>query len=1213
MSSFKKGDQVLRSRYTLIDGPRGANGSDDWVAIDRYESPFLVKLWAYQGDNPDDVQRALWDSELRTLYRVGSSPGADETLLVLRDAGIDRDHHSFVMALEAPGYDTLGGTFAHRARYTWLSNRDANARRELWRLLQRLADGLRLLHEQHVLHRNVTAETAFFNPEQGIASARLGGFEWSMRLGVPAHNQPPPGWSSPPEFFTSTAYGYRPETDWYAFGMLAARCLLSVENYAANPPVERHRRVFKMAETSTDISDVERALLVQLIAVDPRERLSRGFEIEVRIRDIVDRLDQSTEPRAEERPFIVVISPTDSDLLEAAHHSGFEPNPAHPHDAFNPNDLLHVEGLRAFLQGQLQEPQLYAVPNADFFLLVGAQVILRIVPYETFDSDNNAIRTWALARCIGIGELRANDGGTQCTRLPKGQVVVRTKRDVQRDRNARQQARNWERILPKIDKPAQLRASLARFHDFIRCTNQLELLIRDAEIFRYRIVSQTRQEGADRLVLVEMARARPVAPFARMEGGMPAFLNREIESGNRDCRLVGLTSTDEDGLSIGRLDKSQFWEIQDIRGNEVVLTRPMQNAQRSASPEGTLRTFGMFGQIALIKRRKRAIDRLEKHSYLLRSLSAPGQVYMDTGAMSPTAPLAEDKVDAAKRAAIEDILRVRPIYTLQGPPGTGKTTLVAHLLRQILSDDKVAQILITAQAHGAVDVLREKVRHEAFADVPESEQPLAVRLGTFSENPVEQDGSVEHESLRILERARDALASVTMLNSLQSEWLDAVKTMIGALRSWRPDRVAPDFCELVKRGANITYCTTSAGDLEALADMEQSFDWSIIEEAGKAHGFDLALPMQAGHRWLLIGDQNQLPPYRFKDYWDGIEQLEQAVVALQLLPDRGANLVDFDWIRAWQDQSSADRNTFKDYALSWLNTFERIFGYCSNCTGSERVTINEANGAAAGMLSGQHRMHPLIGELISLAYYKGKVQNCTLDEQGAPLPRVVHPFSEPGVVSGRAIVWIDLPWVQREPSCAERGPETRHPRYTNPAEIEALASFIGSLESTAETDPIELALLSPYNQQVTLMNRRLLELRPRLSGLELKRDRRQRRRPGVTEAAEKFAHTVDSFQGNQADVIAVSLVRNNAALPGDGLGFLTEAPRLNVLLSRAERLLILVGSWEFFERQVSLIDPTDTTNPMWHWRKVIDNLRAWFASGRAARVNADPSAWKPRR
>src|SRR6185312_1706761 len=91
------------------------------------------------------------------------------------------------------------------------------------------------------------------------------------------------------------------------------------------------------------------------------------------------------------------------------------------------------------------------------------------------------------------------------------------------------------------------------------------------------------------------------------------------------------------------------------------------------------------------------------------------------------------------------------------------------------------------------------------------------------------------------------------------------------------NRSLADFQQLVKRGASITYCTTSAKDLEALADSKQSFDWSIVEEAGKAHGFDLALPLQAGHRWLLIGDHRQLPPYRFDDYSAGIAALNGVV------------------------------------------------------------------------------------------------------------------------------------------------------------------------------------------------------------------------------------------------------------------------------------------------------------------------------------------------
>jgi hypothetical protein len=146
----------------------------------------------------------------------------------------------------------------------------------------------------------------------------------------------------------------------------------------------------------------------------------------------------------------------------------------------------------------------------------------------------------------------------------------------------------------------------------------------------------------------------------------------------------------------------------------------------------------------------------------------------------------------------------------------------------------------------------------------------------------------------------------------------------------------------------VTYCTTSAGDLEVLADATQSFDWAIIEEAGKAHGFDLALPLQAGHRWLLIGDHKQLPPYRFKDYREGIDVLDEAVAALEDLPERAGNLLDVEWIRSWRDRRDEERAEFKEYARRWLNTFERIFEYCSVATGAAKLTLGERTALRQG-------------------------------------------------------------------------------------------------------------------------------------------------------------------------------------------------------------------------------------------------------------------------
>ena len=142
----------------------------------------------------------------------------------------------------------------------------------------------------------------------------------------------------------------------------------------------------------------------------------------------------------------------------------------------------------------------------------------------------------------------------------------------------------------------------------------------------------------------------------------------------------------------------------------------------------------------------------------------------------------------------------------------------------------------------------------------------------------------------------------------------------------------------------------------------------IIEEAGKAHGFDLALPLQAGHRWLLIGDHKQLPPYRFKDYREGIDSLETAVNALDALPQGAGGLLDIEWIQSWKDREEEQQEEFKEYARRWLNSFERVFEYCSVATGLEKRTLDQADGAAAGKLSHQHRMHPTIGDLISGAY-----------------------------------------------------------------------------------------------------------------------------------------------------------------------------------------------------------------------------------------------------
>jgi len=65
--------------------------------------------------------------------------------------------------------------------------------------------------------------------------------------------------------------------------------------------------------------------------------------------------------------------------------------------------------------------------------------------------------------------------------------------------------------------------------------------------------------------------------------------------------------------------------------------------------------------------------------------------------------------------------------------------------------------------------------------------------------------------------------------------------------------------------------------------------------------------------------------------------------------------------------------------------------------------------------------------------------------------------------------------------------------------------------------------------------------------------------------------TVDRFQGSERDIIVLSMVRNNQNKHGD-IGFAKDYRRLNVALSRAKELLVLVGSSKMFTERAKQPD-----------------------------------------
>lgn len=77
-----------------------------------------------------------------------------------------------------------------------------------------------------------------------------------------------------------------------------------------------------------------------------------------------------------------------------------------------------------------------------------------------------------------------------------------------------------------------------------------------------------------------------------------------------------------------------------------------------------------------------------------------------------------------------------------------------------------------------------------------------------------------------------------------------------------------------------------------------------------------------------------------------------------------------------------------------------------------------------------------------------------------------------------------------------------------------------------------------------------------------------------TDVEKMIVSTVDDFQGDERDIIIISMVRNPTDPGRSNPGFILAYQRINVALSRARRLLIMVGNRKYLESK-GVIDLPD--------------------------------------
>ena len=145
--------------------------------------------------------------------------------------------------------------------------------------------------------------------------------------------------------------------------------------------------------------------------------------------------------------------------------------------------------------------------------------------------------------------------------------------------------------------------------------------------------------------------------------------------------------------------------------------------------------------------------------------------------------------------------------------------------------------------------------------------------------------------------------------------------------------------------------------------------------------------------------------------------------------------------------------------------------------------------------------------------------------------------------------------------------------------------------------PPTLAILSPYSEQV----RRLKAvIDDNQEGFEALSDLS----PAID--TNRYCGTVDSFQGNEADVVIVSLVRNNHhGSLRRALGFLSDPRRMNVLLSRAKSCLYVVGSLEFMRSTIESSAGTDAIEEASFLGRFLEALETQRQCGKAVIITPE--------
>ena len=178
------------------------------------------------------------------------------------------------------------------------------------------------------------------------------------------------------------------------------------------------------------------------------------------------------------------------------------------------------------------------------------------------------------------------------------------------------------------------------------------------------------------------------------------------------------------------------------------------------------------------------------------------------------------------------------------------------------------------------------------------------------------------------------------------------------------------------------------------------------------------------------------------------------------------------------------------------------------------------------LIDTQYRMHPSIMAFCNQYFYQNQLKSGD---------NVLNNYFEDFNLFHSPLIFIDTAGCAFDEII---NPQSKS--IYNPEEANFVLQILDKIyyELTQNEQNPEIAIISPYKQQTIYLNELDLETNQLILNQNLQ------------------IHTIDSFQGQEKDVILISLVRSNSE---NTIGFLSDYRRMNVALTRARKLLVVVG------------------------------------------------------